>query len=188
MIIRGEKVYLRPIEDADFPQLVAWTNDPEIRRLMDGDYPTDLEACAKWHEAGQGSRHSQRYAVCETGDGALIGDMALDHIAWRSGNAELRIRIGEKEYWERGYGTDAVTALLDHAFRRMNLSLVYLRVFSFNKRAVSCYEKCGFRKEGRLRRPGPDGVPVLVLLMRITKDEFVRHGYGHGASEGMRTA
>ncbi len=171
MMIRGEKVYLRPIHAADFPQLVAWTNDPEISRLMDGDYPTTLEECSDWHKSETGNRHSQRYALCTLSDGSLIGDIALDHIAWRSGDAELRIRIGEKSYWDKGYGQDSVNALLDHAFSKMNLRRVYLRVFAFNKRAIRCYEKCGFRKEGRLRRTGPDGSPTWVYLMRLRKEE-----------------
>lgn len=174
MMIRGEKVYLRPIHAADFPQLVAWTNDPEISRLMDGKYPTTLEECAAWHKAELSNRHSQRFAICTIKDGMLIGDLALDHIAWRSGDAELRIRIGEKSHWDQGYGQDAVSALLEHAFYRMNLSRIYLRVFAFNKRAIRCYEKCGFRKEGRLRREGPDGGPTWVILMRLRKEEHGR--------------
>jgi len=171
MMIRGGKVFLRPIQPDDFPLLVGWTNDPEISRLMEGDYPATLEECETWYRAGLRSRHSQRFALCAAKDGRLIGDAALDHIAWRSGDAELRIRIGEKTYWNQGYGEDAVNALLDHAFSTMNLRRVYLRVFAFNQRAIRCYEKCGFRKEGRLRRTGPDGEPTWVLLMRLWKEE-----------------
>jgi len=170
MIIRGEKVYLRPIHEGDFPKLVAWTNDPEISRLMDGDYPATLEECAGWHKAQLSDRHSQRFALCTVDGDLLIGDIALDHIAWRSGEAELRIRIGEKSHRDKGYGQDAVRTLLEHAFTNMNLKRIYLRVYAYNERAIRCYEKCGFRKEGRLRRQGPDGAPVWVILMGIYKE------------------
>lgn len=186
MIIHGERVFLRPIQPTDFPHLVAWTNDPEISRLMDGDYPATLEACADWHRAELSNRHSQRFALCMADDEKLIGDVALDHIAWRSGDAELRIRIGEKSYWDKGYGQDAVGTLLDHAFSKMNLSRIYLRVFAFNKRAIRCYEKCGFRKEGRLRREGPDGVPTWVFLMRIRKEERTPSHSGASATTDVR--
>lgn len=171
MIIRGERVFLRPIQESDFPKLVSWGNDPEVARLLEGDYPRTMGECPEWHRLSQGNRHNQRFAIC-TSEGVLIGDTELDHIAWRSGDAELRIRIGEKEFWNRGYGTDAVVTLLGHAFASMRLSRVYLRVYHFNKRAIRCYEKCGFRKEGRLSRPGPDGEPASIYLMRITKEEF----------------
>lgn len=172
MIIRGEKVVLRPIRPADLPKFVAWSNDPEVSRFVEGEYPKDLEECLEWRRRRQGDRHSVHLAV-ETNDHLLIGHIELDHIAWRSGDAELRIRIGEKEYWDRGYGTDAVRALVAHAFTHMRLSRVYLRVLSLNKRAIRCYEKAGFRKEGRLRRPGPDGEEITILLMRHLGSEYL---------------
>lgn len=171
MVIYGEKVLLRPIHPADFPRLVAWSADPVVTRYLKGDYPESLEECPAWLQASQSNRHNQRFAVT-TRDGALIGDIELDHIAWRNGDAELRIRIGEKSLWDQGYGTDAVRTLVGHAFTQMGLSRVYLRVFASNRRAIRCYEKSGFRKEGRIRRAGPDGEPEYVLLMRVLKEEY----------------
>lgn len=164
MIIRGEKVLLRPIQPSDFPQLVAWSNDLEIARYLEGEYPKRLDEYPAWLARARSDRHSQHFAIT-TLDDLLIGHIELDHIAWRSGEAELRIRIGEKRYWDQGYGTDAVSSLVRHAFGAMGLSRVYLRVFTFNKRAIRCYEKVGFRKEGRLERPGPDGTMATILLM-----------------------
>ena len=53
--------------------------------------------------------------------------------------------IGEKDYCGRGYGTDAVLVLQRLAFDKVGLHRVHLHVFDFNERAISCYEKCGFR-------------------------------------------
>lgn len=172
MFIRGEKVLLRPIQAADLPKLVAWSNDPDVSRYVEGEYPKALEECLEWRRRGQSDRHSFHLAI-ETLDRVLIGHIELDHIAWRSGDAELRIRIGEKAFWDQGYGTDAVRALVAHAFLHMRLSRVYLRVLTLNKRAIRCYEKVGFRKEGRIRRPGPDGREVTILLMRYLYTEFL---------------
>lgn len=182
MVIRGARIILRPIQANDYPKIVAWSNDLEIASLLEGDYPRTVEECPAWHRLSQGNRHQQRFAIC-TGEGVLIGDIELDHIAWRSGDAELRVRIGEKEFWDQGFGTDSVTALLGYAFGTLGLSRVYLRVFDFNKRAIRCYEKCGFRKEGRIRRPGPGGAPAQVYLMRILRAEFERaHAAAHRAA------
>lgn len=174
MIIPGEKVLLRPIQPEDFPILVEWGNDPELITYVEGNYPRSLAECPDWYLDGKANRHCQRFAIVNaTGDETLIGDIELDHIAWRSGDAELRIRIGDKDHWDKGYGTEAVQLLCQHAFHSMNLSRVYLRVFSFNKRAIRCYEKNGFRKEGRLQRRDADGKTVVVFLMRVLKDEFI---------------
>lgn len=191
MIIPGEKVLLRPIEPEDFPTLVAWGNDAELTAYIEEDYPRSVAECPEWYQNGKANRHSQRFAIVGTSkEDRLIGDVELDHIAWRSGDAELRIRIGDKEYWDQGYGTEAVLLLVEHAFERMNLSRIYLRVFSFNKRAIRCYEKCGFRKEGRMRRQGADGAPVVVYLMRLLKSEFVseRPSAAHRRNNSVQSA
>ncbi len=173
-MFKGEKVQLRPIMAADFPRMVDWSKDEEVSRYLEGNFPTCLEECPAWLQRAESDRHNQRYAIVVLSDGELIGDIELDHITWRSGDAELRIRIGERNRWDRGYGTDAVNTLLTHAFLHMNLTRVYLRVFGAHHRAIRCYEKAGFRKEGRLMRRTDTGQPREILLMRILKQEFLR--------------
>jgi RimJ/RimL family protein N-acetyltransferase len=65
--------------------------------------------------------------------------------------------------------------LLDFAFSQMNLHRVYLRVFEDNQRALHCYEKCGFKPEGRLREAHfANGKYKDELVMGILRHEFVR--------------
>jgi len=81
--------------------------------------------------------------------------------------------IGEKDYWGRGYGTDAVLVLLRLAFDKVGLHRVHLHVFDFNERAISCYEKCGFRREGMLRDYWfKNGKFRDTLLMSILESEY----------------
>ncbi|NLL43406.1 MAG: GNAT family N-acetyltransferase [Firmicutes bacterium] len=102
-----------------------------------------------------------------------IGEIELDHIAWRSGEAELKIEIFSGEMRGQGYGTDAVITLLRKAFLNMNLSRVYLRVQADNKAALRCYEKAGFKKEGRLHRLTEQNIREEIFLMGITKAQFL---------------
>jgi len=104
----------------------------------------------------------------------LIGDVELDHIAWRSGDAELRIRIGEPQWRGRGFGTEAVRLLLAYAFGALRLNRVYLRVLSYNAPAIACYRKAGFKAEGVVTRR-VDGDLREIVLMRILRDEFQNH-------------
>lgn len=170
--LMGEKICLRPITEEDFAQLVSWTHDPEINRFSDGDYPSEIVECTEWLRKAKSNRYQERFAI--TANGQLIGDIELDHITWRSGDAEMRIRIGAKSLWDQGLGTEAVTVLLFHAFRNMNLARVYLRVYADNHRAIRCYQKVGFKKEGRLLRSNNNQPFREIILMRILKNEFVR--------------
>lgn len=186
MIIRGDKVDLRPVAPADLERLVAWSQDEEVRQYLDGNYPPTLDEAHEWLQRVLSDRHNKRWAIL-TKAGRLIGDIELDHITWRSGEAELRICIGEMSFWNQGYGTDAVRTAVAHAFRDMGLRCVYLRVFAENARAIRCYTKVGFRKEGRIERRDPEGRRREIYLMRLLRSEFERLHPAH-AGEGHASA
>ena len=107
-------------------------------------------------------------------DGALIGDIGLVEISWRRSEAELVVRIGDERYLGKGYGRDAIRALLDYAFTTVKLDRVYLRVFADNAPALKCFGKCGFRKEWTLTlRPEEGGPPRKVFLMMLQRKDFL---------------
>lgn len=170
--IHGKRVHLRPLREDDFARLQAWSVDPELADLLEGDHPRQIGEYDQWLKNVAKNRHRQTFGIAVS-EQLLIGDIELDHIAWRSGDAELRIRIGEKQYWGQGYGTEAIELMLNHAFITLNLRRVYLRVFSSNKRAIASYRKTGFKKEGYIMRKTALGERRRIVLMRLLRDEFL---------------
>lgn len=164
-----KKVCLRPFRRNDLPSMVRWNNDPEVEYFVDCDLPKTLPECEQWFDDNIPCRDYRLFALEDT-DGRLIGDLELDHISWRTGEAELRIRIGEKDYWNKGYGAEAISSLLELAFCSIGLRRIYLRVYQFNHRAIKCYEKCGLRKQGLLRRNRSDWKDIV--LMAIDRDNW----------------
>ena len=152
-MIVGEKVRLRPIERSDLPRFVAWFGDPEVRRHLLIYLPFSLAQEERWFENLLERLERQRDLVLaiETAEGVHVGNVGLHAIDWKNRSAELGIIIGEKACWDQGYGTDAIRTLVGLAFREMNLHRVFLRVDADNARAVRCYEKAGFQREGTLR-------------------------------------
>ena len=107
----------------------------------------------------------------------LIGVVSFDSINWRDRDAEVGIIIGDPEFWEQGYGTDALRTILDVGFRWYNLHRVHLFVVHDNCRAIRAYEKCGFHHEGRLRDAVfIDGHYQDMLLMSILANEMPKKG------------
>jgi len=104
---------------------------------------------------------TRRILAMDSG-GVTIGYIVLDHINWRAGSVEMRICIGEASFRGRGVGQAAIGLLLD-SLRGGSLKEVYLRVNPENLRAVKCYAKCGFRKEGIIR--ATRSMPGSILLM-----------------------
>jgi RimJ/RimL family protein N-acetyltransferase len=174
-MLHGKKVTLRPITRDDLPRLREFHNDVEVELASGGDPPTPraLEASQKQfdREAEDPPRHKTDFAI--EADGKLIGNCGLFGMNETARHAELGITIGDKEYWGRGYGRDAIQLLLDYAFRLLNLRRVWLEVHAENERAIRAYRACGFVEEGRQREHiWLAGRYVDGIFMDILRDEF----------------
>jgi diamine N-acetyltransferase len=177
-MILGETTRLRPVERDDLPRFVAWFGDPEVRRHLSIWLPFSLAQEERWFESSleRTERQESVLLAIETAEGVHIGNIGLDQIDWKNRHAELGIAIGEKAYWNQGYGGDAIRTLLKLAFGEMNLHRVQLRVDADNARAIHCYEKAGFKKDGTLREiVFREGRYVDQHLMSILRREFERH-------------
>jgi RimJ/RimL family protein N-acetyltransferase len=83
------------------------------------------------------------------------------------------IFIGEKSYWNRGYGEEALRLLMDYAFNLLNLNNLMLNVYAFNSRAINCYKKIGFKEVGRRRQARRiQGKSYDIIYMDILAEEF----------------
>jgi RimJ/RimL family protein N-acetyltransferase len=173
-MLKGKLVNLRVIERKDLDEIMKWVNDQEVTKYLTAFlYPISRVEEEKFLERAMSRNDTEKNLVIETKEGVYIGQISLHKIDWKNNNAELGIIIGNKEYWGKGYGTEAIKILLHHAFNQMNLYKIYLRVFELNKRGIHCYEKCGFKEEGRLRQNYfYNGKYYDVILMGILKDEF----------------
>ncbi len=174
-LLRGERIWLRPLEERDLPPYVAGVNDTEVGGMAGYAMPFSIEQARGWlQRIGEQNRRAEGYffAVCELGDDRFIGTTWLKEVNLFAGNAELAIFM-DRDHLGAGWGTDAQRALLSFAFRTLGLERVYLTVFAGNERAIRSYRKLGFREEGVMRRAwrGRNGLEDSVL-MAILRDEW----------------
>ncbi len=171
----GQKVRLRHVERTDIPTFVRWFNDPEVREYLLINRPMSLAEEERWFERLIDARDTELFAI-EASDGDMpvhIGNLGLHDINWVNSHTTLGIVIGEKNYWSKGYGSDAIHVALSHAFHTLNLNRVELRVFEDNARGIRAYEKCGFKLEGRLRQiVFRHGRYCDELVMSVLRSEF----------------
>lgn len=174
-MIYGERVRLRAIEREDVPRFLRWFNDPEVRQYLTMYRPLSRAEEERWVESRASRREDIVLAIeVRAGDQWVhIGNVGLHRIDWKNRTATLGIVIGEREFWGKGYGTEAVRTMLRYAFGELGLNRVELETYSFNPRAIRCYEKAGFRREG-IRRQAlyRNGKFHDVILMGILRDEF----------------
>jgi RimJ/RimL family protein N-acetyltransferase len=153
-MLTGNRVTLRPLTKADMTVLLQHSNDVEVELLSGGDPPAPktLEGWEKWYEEHpvKDDKGSANFGI--EADGKLIGMCGIWRFDSNSRRCDLGISIGDREYWGRGYGREAIALLLDYAFRLRNFRKVALDTSSSNERAIRCYRACGFVEEGRLRQ------------------------------------
>lgn len=162
----GAATVLRPVQSGDLVAIEAWDNDPTITALMGRNYiQTSVQ---QWYRSLTKGRICRAWAI-ETKERRLIGELELANVNWRAGDAELRICIGEKDCWNKGFGTDAIASALQLAFESYGLQSIYLRVFATNSRAVRVYERFGFRRKAVLQPSSRREDPGPVLLMTLSR-------------------
>jgi RimJ/RimL family protein N-acetyltransferase len=149
MSFQGQLVRLRARTRSDLPLFTKWFNDPDVTIFLANAYPA--LSIEKEERLFEGWIDDPNVFSIETLDERLIGNCSLFRVDTRSRSAELGIAVGDKEFWGQGYGGEAIELLLAYAFEHLGLHRVYLRFIDFNARGRRCYERCGFREEGRLR-------------------------------------
>lgn len=176
-MIYAERIRLRAVERSDLPSFVAFFNDPEVRENLDVYLPMSLASEEQWFEHNlKRQPEEQQYALdARDGEGwKLIGSCGFFHLSMRDRSAEIGLSIGDKAYWNQGYGQETVQLLLQHGFNTLNLNRIVLQVLDNHNRAIHVYEKAGFVLEGRQRQARyRDGQYIDLLLMSVLKSEWL---------------
>ena len=158
---------LRALEPGDIDSLIRWVSNAAVTLYLSQAvaYPASGSDGNRWLEALSRS-HTDRVFAIETLEGRLIGSVGLHAIRWIDRKAELAVMIGERDCWNRGYGTWA-------GFEEMSLRRIYLRVAANHDAAIRVYRKCGFQSEGLLRKDRYIGRGYAdTLMMSVLVEEF----------------
>lgn len=173
---RGTIINLGPLRESDSEILFNWINTKDIVVLSSVPKPVHHGSHQEWFHHIQRTDNCVIFAIRTNDTDSLIGTCQLHSIHPVARSAELQIRIGEVSHLSKGCGTEAVKLLLDYAFKDLNLERVYLHVFADNERAVRTYEKCGFQREGTLRKAAyVDGCHHDIIIMAVLREEWMNH-------------
>ncbi len=176
-MILGENIRLRAIEREDIPRFVRWLNDPEVIEFLLMNAPLSRAVEERWFDkqVSTPSHESQVFAIeiLINDEWVHIGNTGLHSIEPVHLAAEFGIFIGEKSFWNKGYGREAARLTLKHGFDNLNLNRIYLYVYQNNLRGIKAYESVGFVKEGEMREAVyKNGRYLNVLLMSILHSEW----------------
>jgi RimJ/RimL family protein N-acetyltransferase len=176
-IIYGERVRLRATERDDIKKFYGWVNDPDVTRYLSLYLPMSNVDEENWFDAMSRRDQSEKTLVIEARDGGgwkVIGNCGVFGIDSVNSLGEIGIMLGEKDEWNKGYGTETMILLLRHCFDTLNLNRVFLHVYAENVRAKRSYEKAGFVEEGRLREAVyKHGKYDDLIVMSVLRSEWI---------------
>ncbi len=152
MYLVGDKVCVRDQKLGDSLRDMVWQDDSEIAELNPMTTASSVCIVEVFSIDALSALGGQHIGSC------TLSYQTLDDV-------QLGIKIGEKNYWNKGYGTEAMNLLIDCLLTRVPTSHIWLKVLPWNVRAIRCYEKCGFMMTRRLALDGHD---FIVMERRKT--------------------
>ena len=149
LVFTSENIRFVQVSETLIPDYLAMVNDVKLVRRFIG-MSRDAAAITaeqerRWVQKKRFERASV-FSMLEKETGAFIGNIEFMDVT--DGAAELGIAI-TASMQEKGYGTEAIHAILAYGWDQLGLSRIYLKAFPFNARAIHVYEKCGFRQYDR---------------------------------------
>ena len=176
-LFTGDLVHLTAEDPETLAKLVSqWMGDSEYSRLLNWDPATvpSVKGVQKWIEKQFEDDKTHSFAIRTLEGDAIIGEIGIDGINWTHGDAFVGIGLGDREYWGRGFGTDAMRIIERYAFTELNLHRLTLDVFEYNPRGIRSYEKAGFHIEGRERGVlMREGRRWDLIFMGILREEWL---------------
>ena len=173
MNIIGEKVTLRAIELSDAPKLLEIINDEVIESLIGGwSFPVSSLNQEEWIRNQKPSQQILRCMIDDKLNHKTLGTVILSDIDYKNGTGELHIKL-LKDGRGKGYGVDTINTIVRYAFDELRLNCIYGRIISYNTISQAMVEKCGFFKEGILRKRIFKGGKYYDLIeMSILKEDI----------------
>lgn len=175
LLIIGKKSYIRLMEKKDVPHKVNWFNDEEVRKTLNIDFPISEVGTNQWLSNVATDNTRRDFIICDLDTNDPVGYCGLVNIDYKNRKAESYLGIGNKNYWGKGYGSEARRLILDYAFEHLSLNKVYSFVWKENEAMIHINQKVGFKIEGTLRDDVYyEGKFRDKHVMGVLKDEYVK--------------
>lgn len=168
--IMGDRIYLQGLDEKDASEdYCRWLNDPEVNKYLETRQAT-IKDLKKYIIEKNQNKNCLFLGIFDKENNKHIGNLKLEPISFSKKKAIFSILIGDKEYWSKGYGTEATKLIIDYAFNSLNLDTIILGVIPENKVAIKVYEKVGFKIIGiREKSIDHNGVLYDDVVMEVRK-------------------
>ncbi len=153
IFLESKNIFLSPLSKEDnLEDYTSWINDQETTLFMgSGKFPISVDDLKNYIDSYNNSKDKMLLGIFLKKSSEHIGNVTLHLIDWKDSHAEIGILIGNKKTRGKGYATEAISLIADHAFNKLNLHKLYTGMIKENDASKRAFEKVGFKVEGILR-------------------------------------
>ena len=170
-ILKGRKTTLKPMEPKHAEIRFKWYSNPKVAKYQNFGFSSKGKLRENIIKRRKSDKSLPWIILAE--DKKLIGEVQLREINRKDKRATIAINIGETEFWNKGYATDAIQVVNKYFFTKLKYNRVELNVESENIAGINCYTKCGFKKEAILRQAIYKNKKYRdLILMSLIKDDY----------------
>jgi ribosomal-protein-alanine N-acetyltransferase len=171
----GNKIYISPLSEKDISDnYVDWLNDKEVcKDNSHATFPNTKTKALAYIESLGNSKDEIAFAIRWKKNDIHIGNIAIKKIDRINRSAELAIIIGNKNYWNKGVGSEAYKLLIEYGFDTLNLNRISSGQTISNTGMIRVCKKLGMKKEGILREVlFKNGEYLDAVIYSILKKDY----------------
>lgn len=152
-IIQTNRLVLRKMRKGDAEALFAIWSNPSVTKYMNIEGFTDIKQAEEMisflSELSERNK-AIRYTILEAKTNTIIGSCGFNTLDLTEGIAEVGYDL-DSEFWNKGYGTEAVNCLVDYACYQLKCNKIVAKVHPNNASSIKLLRKLDFVLESRLR-------------------------------------
>lgn len=174
LVAETERIFLRETKLSDVTQeYVNWMNDPEVTRYMEARFGNHTIESVKNYVDNIKKENSVLLAIIAKEHNKHIGNIKLGPIDRNHAFTILGVMLGDKNYWGKGYGPEAIKLAVSYAFTKLGLRKINADVYENNVGSMRAFQKAGFQEEGRRKKQYfLDGKWTDAVCFSISKDSL----------------
>lgn len=173
--IVGEKIYLRKILETDVNEkYLGWLNDPQVNQYLETRWSEQtLSSILDFVQSKIDNKNEPLFAICTLESNEHIGNIKLGPINPYHKYADVSLFIGDKNYWGKGFATEAIKLITDYGFKSLKLNKICASAYEENIGSINAFKKCGYLQEGLLNKKYiSNGKYTNTVVLGIIAEDF----------------
>jgi RimJ/RimL family protein N-acetyltransferase len=162
--LEGKKIYLRTLKENDATEkYCSWLNDPDVTKYLETKKAT-IEEIKEYIKVRNNDPNCVFLGVFIKDSNIHIGNVKIEPIDFNKEIGTLGAIIGDKNYWGKGYASEAYKVLIEYVFEELKLEAIDGGIHLDHIGALKAVQKLGFKI---------DKIGEETCTIKLLKKDFI---------------